>query len=308
MKAFFDRLSPNLEDVPPNCIFNYDETAIKDDPGAEEAFFGGGQKYFEQVKNSSKVAYSVMFCVSADGTMLPPYTVYKSPTGALYDLWCEGGPKGAGYGANKSGWFDQEKFNAWFKFVFLKFIRSLPQDQIKVLIGDNLAAHFSPYVISMCEKYNVRFLFLPENSTHLLQPLDVAVFSPLKKQWRRVLTGWKEDCVKGGKEFATLPKQEFPSLLVKLLEKDYGPAITAGFEACGIYPLNADRALSRLPPEQREVETEVQRQLLQQLETMRYGGKDKATRASRPKKSQKLPPGATYTCGIENQAGLATCF
>ena len=36
---------------------------IKDDPGAKEAFFGGGSKYFEQIRNHSRVGYSVMFCV-----------------------------------------------------------------------------------------------------------------------------------------------------------------------------------------------------------------------------------------------------
>jgi len=96
---------------------------FKDDPAAEDAFFGGGCKYYEQMRNSSKVAYSVMFCCSAAGQMLPPYTVFKSPTGALYELWCQNGPEGAGYGANKSGWFDQDRFNAWFSTVFLRHIR-----------------------------------------------------------------------------------------------------------------------------------------------------------------------------------------
>lgn len=36
---------------------------LKDDPGAQEAFFGGGSKYFEQIRNHSRVGFSVMFCV-----------------------------------------------------------------------------------------------------------------------------------------------------------------------------------------------------------------------------------------------------
>ena len=68
----------------------------------------------------------MMFCVRADGVMLPPYTVYKSQTGAMYDLWGEGGPEGAVFQANKSGWFDQERFNDWFKKVFIVHIRYGP--------------------------------------------------------------------------------------------------------------------------------------------------------------------------------------
>jgi hypothetical protein len=75
------------------------------------------------------------------------------------------------------------------------------------LLGDNLAAHLSPVVIELCKKHNVRFTFLPENSTHLLQPLDVAMFGPMKRQWREVLTRWKEECVRDGRNFATIPKQ-----------------------------------------------------------------------------------------------------
>jgi hypothetical protein len=38
-------------------------TVIKDDPGAKEAFFGGGSKYYEQIRNHSRVGFSVMFCI-----------------------------------------------------------------------------------------------------------------------------------------------------------------------------------------------------------------------------------------------------
>jgi hypothetical protein len=48
VRSFFDRLSSNLEGIPPTHIFNYDESPIKDDPQAEDAFFSTGCKYFEQ--------------------------------------------------------------------------------------------------------------------------------------------------------------------------------------------------------------------------------------------------------------------
>lgn len=125
--------------------------------GSEEAFFGGGSKYFEQIKNSSKEAFSIMFCCSADGHMLPPMVVYKSTTGTVYEIWCEGGPEGATYAASQSGWFDMSKFNQWFKVVFVTHIKTLPMHEVKVIIGDNLAAHMSPYVTMMCELYNIRY-------------------------------------------------------------------------------------------------------------------------------------------------------
>jgi len=105
----------------------------------------------------------------------------------------------------------------------------------------------------------------------------------------------REDCAREGKEYGTLPKTVFPTLLKNLLEYDFTEAIISGFEATGICPYSVDRALSRLPPEEREVESDVQRQLIQQLSTMRYGNPQQV-RAPRPSKKQKLPAGATYTC------------
>ena len=76
-----------------------------------------------------------------------------------------------------------------------------------MLIGDNLAAHLSPEVMKLCTEHNVRFEFLPENSTHMLQPLDVSVFRAVKAEWRNVLCQWKDEMVAEGKNYASIPKQ-----------------------------------------------------------------------------------------------------
>lgn len=178
---------------------------------------------------------------------------------------------------------------------------------MKVLIGDNLAAHMAPQVTALCEQHNIRFIFLPENSTHLLQPLDTHVFGPMKRQWRAGLTTWKDDCIRDGINYATIPKQSFPGLLKKLMEKDYGPSIRSGFEGTGLFPVNVERPLSKLPKEleARVVETAVQEQLLKRLADMRHI-MPATKHADRPKKSQKLPAGAAYTCPVRVRADSET--
>ena len=128
-----------------------------------------------------------MFCCTADGKMLPPMTVYKSLNSSLFLDWCQGGPPGAVYAASKSGWFNMDLFNKWFAEVPLVYFKTLPPEDEKVMIGDNLASHLSPEVLALCEQHNIKFMFLPENSTHLLQPLDVTVFRPMKGYWRQLL-------------------------------------------------------------------------------------------------------------------------
>ena len=109
----------------------------------------------------------------------------------LQQAWLEGGPLDVSYNRTKSGWFDAETFVDWFKKVALAYFRSRPHDEPKVLIGDNLASHINYELVPLCEEHNIKMVFLVPNATHLLQPLDVAVFAPLKKEWRKVLTAWK---------------------------------------------------------------------------------------------------------------------
>lgn len=129
-----------------------------------------------------------MFAVARDGTILPPYIVYKSKN--IYPEWMQGGPEGSHYNRTKSGWFDSLCFEDWFLKIAFPFLRR--KQEKKILIGDNLASHLSYSVIKSCMENDIHFVFLPKNSTHLCQPLDVAVFGPLKRVWRDVLTEWKK--------------------------------------------------------------------------------------------------------------------
>jgi hypothetical protein len=40
-----------------------------------------------------------------------------------------------------------------------------------------------------------------------MQPLDVAVFAPMKRRWRDILSVWKDECAAKGDNYATIPKQ-----------------------------------------------------------------------------------------------------
>ena len=87
---------------------------------------------------------------------------------------------------------------------------------------------------------------LPTNSTHIFQPLDVVVFGPMKKVWRKVLDGWKKETCRSG----PFPKEVFPILLNKLwviMEDTFPSYLTSGSETCGLYPLNQDEILKKLP-------------------------------------------------------------
>lgn len=53
--------------------------------------------------------------------MLPPMTVYKSPSGYCYDSWASGHPVGSVIAANKSGWYNMAEYETWFSKIFLRW-------------------------------------------------------------------------------------------------------------------------------------------------------------------------------------------
>ena len=60
-----------LKDVSVSTIWNYDETNLRDDPGAQKDVIKRGTKCPEKVMDSSKVAFSVMFTGNAECDVLP---------------------------------------------------------------------------------------------------------------------------------------------------------------------------------------------------------------------------------------------
>ena len=131
--------------------------------------------------------------------------VYKSEN--VYENWVKNSPVGSIYDATKSGWFDMRTFDLWFFKQFLPVaLRMLGK---KVLIDDNSGSHFSAKVIEACKTNDILFICLSPNSTHLCQPLDGAVFRPLKVEWKDILDTWRCE----SKSKANLPKTVFPGFI-----------------------------------------------------------------------------------------------
>lgn len=282
IEDYMENLAKELKDVPPSQIFNYDETNLTDDPGNKRVICKRGSKYVENICNSSKSSTSVMFCGNAEGLCLPPYVVYRAEH--LWSTWTENGPQNTRYNRTKSGWFDSNTFEDWFESLFLPSVKDLPGPT--VMIGDNLSSHINTRVLELCERHNIRFLCLPPNTTHLTQPLDVAFFAPMKRLWRSILRKWKES--KSSAKFQTIPKDIFPGLLNELmkgLKENQTQNLVSGFSKCGIYPINKQKLLERLPRTVTDEEVSyVGEAFLEQLDKNR---KDYVNPSNLPRKKRK---------------------
>ena len=297
---YFDHLERELDKLPPNCIYNYDETNLSDDPGRKKALMKRGTKYPERIINSTKSSTSIMVCGSAAGELLPIYVVYKAEN--LYNNWIQSGPVMARYACTKSGWFEGKTFTDWFIKIFLP-VAKRNQDTGTALIGDNLSSHFSEEVLRLCSKYNVKFICLPANSTDKTQPLDVAFFHPMKVSWRRILTNWKL----ANPGDSTVSKSQFPALLKKLVSELKEENLISGFKKCGIFPLDRSQVLSKLPHENASASSSgicqnVDDSLISLLKS--HSGRDKIPK-SRGKKIQHQP-GMSISASFSSTTSVPT--
>lgn len=291
MNIYFDNLKKSLEGVDPELILNYDETNLSDNPGTTKCIFSRGTKYPERYMNSTKTAISMMFAATASGETLPLYVVYKSER--LYDRWISGGPPGTVYNRSRSGWFDAITFEDWFMKIVIPWSRRSTKP--KVLIGDNLSSHLNVDVLRECQRRNIRFVFLPPNTTQLTQPLDVSYFRPLKQAWRSILTKIKLEHPR----LNCVEKNIFPQLLTDLIKKmEFNSAknIRSGFKATGIYPFNPDAVYKKMPNERYKtrVETDIDNAFLTFLKDQRSPINKKAIQRGK-KKMLNIKPGCSVS-------------
>lgn len=86
----------------------------------------------------------------------------------------------------------------------------------------------------------VLFLYIPPHLSHLLQPLDVSCFSPLKR-----LYGQKTaDMIQNG--VLSINKEDFLYLYPTVRRALSSANIQSGFAATGLVPYSPERVLSKL--------------------------------------------------------------
>ena len=73
-------------------------------------------------------------------------------------------------------------------------------------------------LIELAKEKGVHLLCFPPHLTHILQPLDVSVYHPLKQSWATVLKEFKLDSMADN-----VTKVVFPSLIGKLWDRSLSP-------------------------------------------------------------------------------------
>ena len=228
---FKDVLEPTLNELglknKPKQIYNADESCLPLSGRPDSIICRRGMKSPQHmIAGSGRENITVHCCVSASGQCISPYVVYTGQR-LMFDH-TQGGPLGTRYGVSPSGWMTGKTFLDWFQS---QFVPSLPDARPVLLILDGHASHVSYELRLLAIQHQVHMLKFPSHLTHILQPLDVSVFKPLKAAWCRIVKDFtrREKCM--------ITKKHFPTLLSEACKAGYKPeAAIGGFRKCGIYP------------------------------------------------------------------------
>lgn len=157
-----------------------------------------------------------------------------------------------GYTDNKIG-FDYVRF-------FDKHTRgSTDNGRIhRLALVDGHSSHLTLEIIEYCMQahVNIHIICLPAHSTHILQPMDVGVFGPLTRAYKKEVSTWCRDPTNGRMSFAAF---------LLLYHQARNSAITnhniqKAFEATGLIPINP-----RIVLDSRKVRQDAQQQAEIQL-------------------------------------------
>lgn len=103
-----------------------------------------------------------------------------------------------------------------------------------VVFLDGHKSHLTLQLGKFCKDNGIILVALYPNSTHILQPLDVAVFSSLKSRWKTIVFEWRVN--NNGEE---INKKDVPRILDRILKEDNFKAnATAGFKKTGLFPFD----------------------------------------------------------------------
>ena len=177
-------------------------------------------------------------CINASGWCLPPLVILSGKV--HQNSWYNGLPPDWAISVSDNGWTTDQLGVEWVKH-FNQHTAARTAGVYRLLILDGHSSHATPEFDQYCAENKIITLCMPPHTSHLLQPLDVSCFSPLKRAYGREI----EELARQGVYY--IDKIDFLAAYTRIRPIVFTQQnIQAGFRATGLVPPYPDRVLSSL--------------------------------------------------------------
>jgi hypothetical protein len=226
----------------PNCIYNMDESGFAVGTSqSSRALVNVREQSSWKVINGRQEWITAIECVSAAGVAIPPLVIFKAKH--TNTAWIPiDTPLDWHFSTSNSGWTSDSHAFKWLTEVFEPSTKLADPTQRRLLIMDGHSSHITANVIAYCMEHAIDLLILPPHTSHMLQPLDLSVFSPLK----RALAA--ETDAASRVDTGRILRSEWTSMYIRARQAALRPSnILAGWKASGLWPLSPITVLAKLP-------------------------------------------------------------
>jgi hypothetical protein len=228
--------------IQPDDIWNFDETGfimgkIQPKKVVTTAERRGRPKL---VQPGNREWVTVIEAVSAEGQSIPPFIIVKGKKHLR--SWYEGStlPVDWVIALSENGWTNNQLGLDWLKH-FNEHTTNRSTGPYRLLILDGHESHQSTEFTAYCKEKNIIPLYMPPHSSHLLQPLDISCFGPLKKAYSREI----ERLVRRRRAHIT-KTQFFPAFHAAHQATIIKRNIKGGFRGAGLTPFDPEYVISKL--------------------------------------------------------------
>jgi hypothetical protein len=183
---------------------------------------------------------SIIQGISSYGWAVPPFIIFK---GANHlSAWYEDSdlPRDWVITLSENGWTTNAIGLEWIQH-FEKYTRGRTKGTYRLLVLDGHESHLSVEFQQYCQEKNIITLCMPPHSSHILQPLDVGCFAPLKASYGKQIENLVRVRINHITKLEFLPAFK-DAFKVAFTEQN----IKSGFRATGLVPYDPDNVLSRL--------------------------------------------------------------
>jgi hypothetical protein len=225
-------------------IYNFDETGFAMGMITTAKVITGADKKgrARTIQPGNREWVTITATINAMGWQVPPFVIFAGKH--HQSTWYEtpGLPRSWKIAVSTNGWTNDQLGLEWLQH-FDTHTKARTRGTHRLLILDGHGSHSTTKFEDYCAANGIIPLCMPPHSSHILQPLDVSCFGPLKKAYGKRIEGLMRLGVNH------IDKADFLRIYIEVQDKAMSQSnIKGGFRAAGLVPYNPQRVLADLTP------------------------------------------------------------